>query len=213
MKDNNHIDGLVDGVEADMLDDPQILQAYALYFAFFIEQYAVERLTIEHVQPQNEPGYATRYPACPWTPALLRDFVRDYLGPTLAERTPGTDIWFGTMSAGDDAEHVRAVLEDPVARDMVQGFGLQWNTMPSVAGIVDEGYRVMVTEHKCGNYPWATGFNPDQPPNDFAYAEESWSESSTGSGLGSTPTAPGTWFSICKDTTWIRSGPGRRTLC
>ena len=33
----------------------------------------------------------------------------------------------------------------------------------------------MQTEQKCGNYPWETAtFNPDQPPNDHAYAEESW---------------------------------------
>jgi glucosylceramidase len=33
----------------------------------------------------------------------------------------------------------------------------------------------MQTEHKCGNYPWESAtFNPDSPPNDYAYAEESW---------------------------------------
>jgi glucosylceramidase len=33
----------------------------------------------------------------------------------------------------------------------------------------------MQTEHRCGNYPWEEAtFNPNQPPNDHAYAVESW---------------------------------------
>jgi glucosylceramidase len=30
------------------------------------------------------------------------------------------------------------------------------------------------TEHKCGNYPWATPFDAGRAPNDQAYAVESW---------------------------------------
>jgi glucosylceramidase len=183
MKDNNNLDGLVNDVEANMKDDPQILEAYALYFARFVEEYAAEGLTIDHVQPQNEPGYATRYPSCLWSSNLMTTFVRDYLGPTLATRVPTTGIWLGTMSRDDsgntDHSDVTAVMGDSSAASYIQGIGLQWNMMGYTSGYVsDYGVPVMQTEHKCGNYHWNPAgfpaFNPDQPPNDHAYGVESW---------------------------------------
>jgi glucosylceramidase len=172
------MNGLVNGSDsgARIKDDEATLTAYALYFARFVEEYAKENIKIESVQPQNEPGYATRYPSCLWTPALLRDFVRDYLGPTLEERGLDTEIWLGTMSAPEDTAHVQSVMGDAEAAKYIKGIGLQWNTMGSVGGYASQ-YQVpvMQTEHKCGNYPWEmASFNPDRPPNDHAYAEESW---------------------------------------
>lgn len=159
-----------------LTNSPEVLEAYALYFARFVEEYAKEGLEIEHVQPQNEPGYETRYPSCLWTAELLRDFVRDYLGPTLAARDLSTEIWLGTVSAPEDTQHLDAMMADSNAARFIKGFGLQWNTMDSAPTLASR-YRlpVMQTEHKCGNYPWVTAsFNPDRPPNDHAYAEESW---------------------------------------
>jgi glucosylceramidase len=130
-------------------------------------------LTIEHVQPQNEPGYATRYPSCLWSANLLRDFIRDYLGPAFEENDIGAEIWLGTMSAPEDTAHISAVTNDAAAAAYVSGYGLQWNTMGSTGGLASRGW-VMQTEHKCGNYPWEDGFNADRPPNDHAYAVESW---------------------------------------
>src|SRR5690606_6202199 len=123
MKQNGSMDGVVQGCEncgancaqncgrEPRLDnDPTVLEAYALYFARFVEEYAAEGLTIEHVQPQNEPGYSTRYPSCLWTPELLRDFVGDYLGPTFEARSIGAEIWLGTMSAPEDTQHLTTVM-------------------------------------------------------------------------------------------------------
>ncbi len=173
MKTNNHIDGMGGGSEANMRSEPEILDAYSLYFAKFVEEYAAEGLVIEHVEPQNEPGYATNYPSCLWSPNLLRDFIRDYLGPTFVERGLDTEIWLGTMSAPEDTAHLDAVRNDSAASQFVKGYGLQWNTMGSVGSLAATGNPVIQTEHKCGNYPWET-FNPDQPPNDHAYGVESW---------------------------------------
>jgi glucosylceramidase len=178
MKVNGQMNGLVNGNDsgARVKDEPEVLGALALYFARFVEDYAAEGLVIEHVQPQNEPGYATRYPSCLWTPSLLAEFVGDYLGPTLAERSPSTEIWFGTMSAPEDSAHLDAVMATSTSAQYVKGFGLQWNTMNSAGSLASRhGFPVMQTEHKCGNYPWETAsFNPDRPPNDHAYAVESW---------------------------------------
>jgi glucosylceramidase len=60
MKDSNTIDGTDESGSfmSQMLSDPQMLEAHALYFARFIEEYTAEGIPIDHVQPQNEPGYA-----------------------------------------------------------------------------------------------------------------------------------------------------------
>ena len=179
MKDSNNIDGTDEyddtpaSFTSHMLSDPAILEAYALYFARFVEEYAAEGITIHHIQPQNEPGYATRYPSCLWDAGLLGTFVGSYLAPTLTERGLSTEIWFGTLSNNDTyASHING-LSGSAAQATV-GVGLQWNTIPHVSELVGQGYLVMQTEHRCGNYPWEANFNPNQPPNDHAYGEESW---------------------------------------
>ncbi len=178
MKVSGNMNGLVNDSDsgARIKNEAPVLTAYALYFARFIEEYAKIGIEVESIQPQNEPGYATRYPSCLWTPELLRDFVRDYLGPTLEEHSLDTEIWLGTMSAPEDTQHVQTLMSDANAAKYIKGIGLQWNTMGSV-GTYASQYQVpvMQTEHKCGNYPWeSASFNADRPPNDHAYAVESW---------------------------------------
>jgi glucosylceramidase len=181
MKDSNNINGTDadpsgNGAtfESHMLSDASILQAHALYFARFIEEYEAQGIPIDHVQPQNEPGYATRYPSCLWDAGLLGSFVGDYLGPTLASRNLSAGIWFGTLSNSDTySGHINGLSGN--AAQYVTGVGLQWNTINNVGTLASQGYLVMQTEHKCGNYPWETDtFNANQPPNDHAYGEESW---------------------------------------
>ena len=174
MKNGNDLNG------GSMKNDPQVLQAHALYFARFVEEYANEGLTIDHVQPQNEPGYETRYPSCSWGAndtitggqTYLGTFVADYLGPTFEARSLNTEIWFGTLSNDKTVDAYLSGFTD-AARSRVVGVGLQWNTMNQVAQFA-KNLLVMQTEHKCGNYHWLDGFNPDRPPNDHAYGVESW---------------------------------------
>ncbi|WP_437688801.1 glycoside hydrolase family 30 protein [Sorangium sp. So ce176] len=175
MKSNGAMDG------GRMKDDATTLQAYALYFAKFVEAYAGEGITVEAIHPQNEPNYETRYPSCLWTGPLMARFIGTYLGPTLAERGLATQIYLGTMSndgAAADVAILNAVTGDSTAMKYVKGFGLQWNMLGSVSGLKSRNLPILQTEHKCGNYPWnpagLPAFNPDRPPNDHAYAEESW---------------------------------------
>ena len=70
-----------------MKDDAQVLQANALYLAKWVQAYATEGIKIEAIHPQNEPGYATGYPSCLWSPALYHQ-VRRHL-PRTDVRQPG----------------------------------------------------------------------------------------------------------------------------
>jgi glucosylceramidase len=185
MKSNNDLDGIKQGetAEAQIKNEPTVLSALALYLALFVEKYEAEAgLTIEAVHPQNEPGYATRYPSCLWSGAVMADFIKTYLGPTFEERGIDAEIWMGTLSnadAGKDLDLAATVMGDAAARAYIKGMGLQWNTIGSVGSFANNyDVPIIQTEHKCGNYHWNPAgfppFNEDQPANDHAYAEESW---------------------------------------
>ena len=161
-----------------MKDDAQTLQALALYLAKFVQEYGKEGIKIEAIHHQNEPGYATGYPSCLWSPALYTKFIGTYLGPTFASQNVTAAIYLGTMSnndSGKDGTIITTVNADTTAAKYVKGFGLQWNMLPVVASLTSKGLPILQTEHKCGNYPWDTAnFNMDKAPNDHAYAVETW---------------------------------------
>jgi len=158
-----------------MKSDARTLDAYALYFARFIEEYAVEGLEIKAVHVQNEPEYAQ----IKWGQPLLIDFMKSYLQPTFRQRGVSAEIWCGTMSAEVDTNLAIAVSRDPEAMNCVKGFGLQWNTIGVVPTLSLKG-RVWQTEHRCGNYNFASPYwdmkryDPDKAQNDHLYGEETW---------------------------------------
>ena len=96
---------------SNMKSDAQTLGAHALYMARFVEEYAKEGVTIEAIHPQNEPGYARVH----WTQTLFINFIKTYLGPTLAQRNLDAEIWCGTMSKDpDDTNIAKALANDPL---------------------------------------------------------------------------------------------------
>src|SRR5688572_5719842 len=108
MKDNNQYDKGV------MKSDAATLTAYARYLAKWVEAYTAEGIPIDHIHPQNEPGWAQGYPSCAWGPstdngtttaraAFLGTFVADYLVDALTATGLPTTVWYGTFSnSGDD---------------------------------------------------------------------------------------------------------------
>jgi len=164
---------------AKMKSDSATLAAYALYFAKYIEEYAKQGIAIDRVSPQNEPGYATRYPSCNWDDGALGTFVGAHLGPTLAAHNLSTKVWFGTLS--NDTTYPTDIMSLTAdALKYTDGVTLQWNTIARIPSILSahSSFQIMQSEHKCGNYPFTVAgtpaFNPDKPPNDHAYAVESW---------------------------------------
>jgi len=160
----------------NMKSDAQTLGAHALYMARFVEEYAKEGLKIEAIHPQNEPGYARVH----WTQALLIDFIKTYLGPTLAQRNLKTDVWCGTMSKDpEDTNIAKAAANDAAAMMYIKGFGVQWNLQAAVATLAAKG-PVMQTEHRCGNYNFdspywdKSRYDAAKAQNDHLYGEESW---------------------------------------
>jgi glucosylceramidase len=165
---------MMDG--SNMKSDAQTLGAHALYMARFVEEYAKVGLQIEAIQPQNEPGYARVH----WTQALLIDFMKSYLGPTLAQRNLTTEVWCGTMSKDpEDTNIAKATASDAAAMKYVKGFGVQWNLQAAVSTLAAVA-PVMQTEHRCGNYNFdspywdKSRYDANKAQNDHLYGEESW---------------------------------------
>ena len=164
---------------AKMKSDSATLAAYALYFTRFVEEYGKQGIPIADVSPQNEPGYATRYPSCLWDDGALGTFVGTHLGPTFAQHGLSTKVWFGTLS-NDNTYAVDIASLTAEALKYTDGVTLQWNTIAHIPAIQKDhpNLLVMQSEHKCGNYPFSVSgtpaFNPEKPANDQAYAVESW---------------------------------------
>jgi glucosylceramidase len=158
----------------NMNNDPAILAAFAEYFVKFVEGYAEQGINVEVVAPQNEPGYQQNYPSCLWDGATFATFIGQHLGPKM--QAMGVKVMLGTLSnAQTDVAVGQAVTGDATAMGFVSMAGVQWGVLDSVNGGTGfSGLPVWATEHKCGNYPWAAGYNGTQAPNDQAYAVESW---------------------------------------
>jgi len=159
----------------NMRTDPQTLEAHALYFARFVQEYGAEGIPIESVHPQNEPGYAR----VTWTQSLFIDFIKSYLGPKFVELSIPAEVWCGTMSHPDDGTIATTLAADTEAMQYTKGFGLQWNLETTVAELAPHG-PVMQTEHRCGNYNFSakywdqSRYDPNTAQNDHLYGEESW---------------------------------------
>lgn len=180
-----------------MRSDEQTLNAYALYFVKFVQGYAEHGIPMDHIQPQNEPGWQQAYPTCGWgqsdlysasgnqritntSAAKLSTFVKDYLKPAFGTAGLDTKVWMGTLSNGALFDfHMEGITPD-----LVEGVGLQWSTQAEVGALASQGYLVMQSEHKCGNYPFGTSSDyvthkqnqspTELAPNDFNYGQETW---------------------------------------
>ncbi|MDO5397779.1 MAG: RICIN domain-containing protein [bacterium] len=121
MKSNN---SLING--GSLNEDDATYQAYALYFAKYIEEYKKAGINVSAVAPQNEPTMTTAYQSCVWTGEQLNRFIRDYLRPTLNEKGfTDTDIYLGTFTDANPTLAMPAI-EDETTRDMIDGVCFQW---------------------------------------------------------------------------------------
>ena len=130
----------------------EILEAYALYFAKFVQAYGKEGLRIHQVHVQNEPNSDQKFPSCLWTGEKMRDFIRDHLGPTFERLGIDCEIWAGTIERGDFSKWGHTILSDPAARRYVAGIGYQWAGKEALQCTHESwpNLRLMQTENECG---------------------------------------------------------------
>lgn len=144
--------------------EPAVLQSYATYLARWVEAYRVLGINIYGLLPQNEPNILNNYPTCGWSGVQLRDFIANYLGPTLRDRNENVQLWFGIngdpINGGENINNrIKTVLDDPVANAFIAGVGFQYDSQTQI-GTVSKWYpnkKYMQTETKCysGNNSWS----------------------------------------------------------
>jgi glucosylceramidase len=120
MKDNN-----------DMLHGgrlkPEFYQSWANYYAKFIRAYQSEGIPIWGLTIQNEPMATQKWESCIYSGEEERDFLKNYLGPTLQREGLG-DKKIIAWDHNRDLIYQRAstILSDPQAAKYVWGIGYHW---------------------------------------------------------------------------------------
>ena len=120
MKDNN-----------DMLKGgkllPKFYQSWANYYVKFINSYQKEGIPVWGLTVQNEPMAKQTWESCIYTAEEERDFLKNYLGPTLSKAGLGDKkitVWDHNRDL--ITQRASTILDDPEANKYVWGIGFHW---------------------------------------------------------------------------------------
>jgi len=106
---------------------PEFYQSWANYYVKFINAYQKEGMPIWGLTIQNEPMAVQRWESCIYSAEEERDFLKNYLGPTLKNAGLG-DKKITVWDHNRDLLTQRAsvILDDPEAKKYVWGVGFHW---------------------------------------------------------------------------------------
>jgi glucosylceramidase len=120
MKDNNNV------LQGGKLL-PQFRQSWANYYVKFIQTYESKGIPIWGLTVQNEPMAKQKWESCIYTAEDERDFIKEYLGPTL-EKNGLSGKKLIAWDHNRDLVYQRAttLLSDPLAAKYIWGIGFHW---------------------------------------------------------------------------------------
>ncbi|RSK45045.1 glycoside hydrolase family 30 protein [Hymenobacter rigui] len=120
MKDNN---SLVQGGKLK----PEYRQAWANHFVKFIQTYEKLGMPVWGLTVQNEPMAKQRWESCIFTAEEERDFVKNYLGPTLKKGGMADKKLIGWDHNRDLMfQRAATLFDDPEASQYYWGLGYHW---------------------------------------------------------------------------------------
>jgi glucosylceramidase len=106
---------------------PECAAAWAQCFVRFIQAYQAEGVPVWGVSVQNEPMATQRWDSCLYSAEEERDFVRDHLGPTLANAgLAHVKIVIWDHNRDGLVERASVVYGDAQASRYVWGAGFHW---------------------------------------------------------------------------------------
>ena len=108
---------------------PQYFQTWADYYVRFLEEYEKEGIPFWGMTIQNEPMATQTWESCLYTAEDERDFIKNYLGPTL-EKNKRNDVNLIAYDHNRGVVYHRAstIYKDPEASKYVWGTGFHWYT-------------------------------------------------------------------------------------
>ena len=108
---------------------PEYAQTWADYFVRYVRAYEAEGIPIWGLTVQNEALAVQVWESCVFTAAEERDFVRDYLGPTLRkEGFSDVKLMFWDHNRGLMYQRAEVMYDDPEAAQYVWGLAFHWYT-------------------------------------------------------------------------------------
>ncbi|MFT6034981.1 MAG: glucosylceramidase, partial [Marivirga sp.] len=106
---------------------PEYRQAWANYYVKFIKAYEAEGIPVWGLTIQNEPMATQRWESCIYTAEEERDFLKNYLGPTLEKAGLGDKnivVWDHNRDL--ITNRANTIFEDPEASKYAWGIGFHW---------------------------------------------------------------------------------------
>ena len=106
---------------------PEYYQAWANYYVKFIREYEKTGIPIWGLTIQNEPMAVQTWESCVYTAADERDFLKNYLGPTMQKAGMGDKkiiVWDHNRDL--IVNRANTILNDPEAAKYVWGVGFHW---------------------------------------------------------------------------------------
>ena len=106
---------------------PEFYQSWANYYVKFIKSYQKEGIPVWGLTIQNEPMATQSWESCIYTAEEERDFLKNYLGPTLKKTGLGDKkiiVWDHNRDLL--AQRANIILDDPQANKYVWGIGFHW---------------------------------------------------------------------------------------
>lgn len=120
MKDNNSV------LQGGKLL-PEFRQSWANFYIKFIQEYEAKGIPIWGLTVQNEPMAKQRWESCIYTAEEERDFIKEYLGPTLAKNgMSGKKLIAWDHNRDLIFQRASIILSDPEAAKYVWGIGFHW---------------------------------------------------------------------------------------
>ncbi|HEU4390084.1 MAG TPA: glycoside hydrolase family 30 protein [Blastocatellia bacterium] len=102
-------------------------QSWANYYTKFVKAYQREGIPIWGITIQNEPMATQRWESCIYSAEEERDFLKNYLGPTMKREGLGDKKIIAWDHNRDLIyQRVSTILADPKAAQYVWGIGFHW---------------------------------------------------------------------------------------
>ena len=106
---------------------PEYYGAWAEYYTKFVKAYESEGIPVWGISVQNETMATQKWESCIYTAQEERDFLKYYLGPTMADKGLGDKkiiVWDHNRDLINQRAYV--IFEDSVAAKYAWGIGFHW---------------------------------------------------------------------------------------
>ena len=135
-----------------LIQTPENLKAYALYFRKFIEEYTKENVKIVAVCPQNEFFSTQKFPSCTYSAEELENFMC-YLVDEVKDLA---DVYFGTCNGpdpvSDDQLHnnfLNRIMQNKKLHQSIKGAAYQWAGKYSIMQAKEDFPHLDLIQSEC----------------------------------------------------------------